>query len=300
MSAAAAAAASRTPAPRAAVLPVLRDVRFFNEHQLALSSFDADKLGFATPPKDASGKVTFYKDGMDNIVVPFTYDGRMAMNYGWIVRNGKFDFVKAKAKDAKADAYQLQANFPVVAPGEAYDSADLRKASMHAFMSMLLAVEDKARSWILADKEGSMFGVPYSASDLEPKARLDGKVEKGKFNTVVKSGTTAAGVPMLLKAYFKMPTDATELKVYADLSLNGTRLDPTVPNFLDNVTWAKDVSLLFSLRDMIRSSQGISVRIRIDAVGAYEAPKVHIPVTNPFLTGGGAGAGAGSQMEEDD
>lgn len=307
--AAAAAFSSRSsavPASRAAVLPILRDVKYFNEHQYAVSLFDAGKLGFSVPPKDASGKVTFYKDGMDNIVVPFTYDGKMAMNFGWIVRNGKFDFLKSKAKEGKSEAYQLQANFPVTRAGEAFDAADARKAAMNELLHMLLTVEEKAREWILADKEGALFGVPYTAADLEPKTRLDGKVEKGKFNTLVKSGTTMSGAPMLLKAYFKMPVDPTDMKVYADLSLNGARLDSTVANFLENVAWNKDVSILFSIKDMIRSSQGISVRLRIDAVGSYEAPKVYIPITNPFLGGAGAGAGAGggaagsSMMDEDD
>lgn len=285
------------------MLPLLRDVRFFNEHQLALASFDIGKLGYSTPPKDAAGKVNFYKDGMDNIVVPFTYDGKMAMNFGWIVRNGKFDFLKSKAKESKSDAYQLQANFPVAAIEDAYDASDIRKASMHELLQVLLAVERKAREWILADKEGALFGVPFTAADLESKTRLDGKIEKGKFNTIIKAGTTPTGAPMLLKAYFKMPTDPVEMKVYADLSLNGVRLDSTVANFLENITWAKDVSLLFSFKDMIRSSQGISVRIRIDAVGAFEAPKVHVPIVNPFLAGGattgGSGAGAACAMEDD-
>jgi hypothetical protein len=306
MAAAAAAtgfSARSTPSTtRAAILPILRDVRYFNEHQYAVSAFDADKLSFATPAKDASGKVTFYKDGMDNIVVPFTYDGKMAMNYGWIVRNGKFDFLKSKTKE-KGDAYQLQANFPVAAVGEMFDAGDARKAAMYELLHMLLKVEAKAREWILADKDGSLFGVPYTAADLEPKTRLDGKVEKGKFNTLVKSGTTMSGAPMLLKAYFKMPTDPADMKVYADLTLNGARLESTIANFLENVAWNRDVSILFSIKDMIRSSQGISVRLRVDAVGSYEAPKVYIPITNPFeAAGGGAGAGSGSgaAMAEDD
>jgi hypothetical protein len=36
-------------------------------------------------------------------------------------------------------------------------------------MLMLHAIEEKAREWILADKEGTMFGVPYTAADLESK-----------------------------------------------------------------------------------------------------------------------------------
>jgi hypothetical protein len=295
-------------ASRPAVLPLLRDVRYFNEHQFPVSAFDPAKLGFSAPPKDASGKVTFYRDGMDNIVVPFTYDGKMAMNYGWIVRSGKFDFLKSKAKDSKADAYQLQANFPVAAMGDPFDAADSRKASMNELLRMLYIVEGKVRDWILADAEGELFGVPYTKADLDPKVRLDGKVEKGKFNTVIKSGTTPAGAPMLLKAYLKMPTDPADMKVYADLTLNGAKLESTVANFLDNVTWAKDVSILFSLKDIIRSTQGISIRLRVDAVGSYEAPKVFIPITNPFegsaVYGGGGGAAAASSsasvlMEDD-
>lgn len=293
-------ARSTAVAPRAAVLPILRDVRYYNEHQFPVSAFNTSLLGFASPPKDASGKVTFYRDGMDNIVVPFTYEGKMAMNYGWIVRNGKFDFLKSKAKESKADSYQLQANFPVTAIGEAFDAADHRKAAMHELLVMLAGIEEKAREWILADKDGTMFGVPYTAADLESKTRLDGKIEKGKFNTIVRAGTTATGAPMLLKAYFKMPTDPADMKVYADLSLNGSRLESTVANFLENVAWNKDVSILFSVKDMIRSTQGISVRVRIDAVGAFEAPKVFVPITNPFLGAVAGGAGAGAGMLEDE
>lgn len=293
---------SAVSAPRAATLPILRDVRYFNEHQFPVTSFDLSKLGFSAPPKDASGKVAFYRDGMDNVVVPFTYDGKMAMNFGWIVRQGKFDFLKSKAKEAKADAYQLQATFPVTEMDGAYDAGETRKANMHELLRMLHAVETKAREWILADKEGSMFGVPYTAADLDPKTRLDGKIEKGKFNTLIKSGTTPAGDATLLKAYFKVPVDPSEMKVYADLTLNGARLDSTVANFLENVKWSNDVGILFSVKDMIKSSQGISVRVRIDAVGVYETPKIYIPITNPFALGGGAGAGAGasgSQMDEE-
>ena len=70
------------------------------------------------------------------------------------------------------------------------------------------------------------------------------------------------------------------------------------------MAWNRDVSILFSIKDMIRSSQGISVRLRIDAVGSYEAPKVYIPIANPFEAasggaGAGAGTGAGSAMEDD-
>lgn len=108
---------------------------------------------------------------------------------------------------------------------------------------------------------------------------------------------------MLLKAYFKMPVDPTELKVYADLHLNGRRLESTVSNFVENVKWNNDVGILFSIKDMIKSTQGISVRVRIDAVGVFETPKVYIPITNPFETAGAitGGAGAGSKaMEYDD
>jgi hypothetical protein len=294
---------SAVSASRPAILPILRDVHYFNEHQSPVASFDVSKLGFSAPPKDASGKVTFYRDGMENIVVPFTYDGKMAMNYGWVVRAGKFDFLKSKAKDAKGDAYQLQANFPVAHVGETCDAADVRKRGMLELMNVLLAVESKAREWILADKDGVLFGIPYSAADLEPKTRLDGKIEKGKFNTIVKSGTTPTGAPMLLKAYFKMPTDPADMRVYADLHLNGKRLESTVANFLENVKWSNEVGILFSIKDMIRSTQGISVRVRIDAVGAFEAPKIYIPISNPFedaaASSGGAGAGAGAVMDDE-
>lgn len=299
-------ARSAASAPRPATLPILRDVRFYNEHQLPIAGFDLSKLGFSAPPKDASGKVTFYQDGMGNVVVPFTYDGKMAMNFGWIVRHGKFDFMKSKAKESKADAYHLQANFPVHKIDDPIDGADTRKSNMLDLLKMLASVETKAREWILADKDGEMFGVPYTAADLDPKTRLDGKVEKGKFNSLVKSGTTPSGEPMLLKAYFKVPVDPTEMKVYADLTLNGARLDSTVANFIENVKWSNDVGILFSIKDMIKSSQGISLRVRVDAVGAFEAPKIYVPITNPFEgasvgggAGAGAGAGAGSQMEDD-
>ena len=294
---------SAASASRPAVLPILRDVRYFNEHQAPVATFDPTKLGFSVPPKDASGKITFYQDGMDNIVVPFTYDGKMAMNYGWIVRAGKFDFLKSKAKESKADAYQLQANFPVSHAGETCDAGDTRKRGMLELMHVLLAVEAKAREWILADKEGALFGIPYTAADLEPKTRLDGKIEKGKFNTIVKSGTTPTGAPMLLKAYFKMPTDPADMRVYADLHLNGKRLESTVANFLENVKWSNEVGILFSIKDMIRSTQGISVRVRVDAVGAFETPKIYIPIYNPFeeaaSSSGGAGAGAGSMIDDE-
>jgi hypothetical protein len=201
---------------------------------------------------------------MDNIVVPFTYDGKMAMNYGWIVRHGKFDFVKTKGKEAKADSYQLQANFPVRSVEEALDGAgDVRKEGMLEFMRVLDVIDRKAREWILADTDGSLFGVPFTAADLDPKVRLDGKIEKGKFNSTLKAGAMPNGDPMLLKAYLKVPSDPTEFKVYADLHLNGSRLDSTVANFLEHVKWNNDVGILFSVKDMIKSSQGISVRIRV-------------------------------------
>jgi hypothetical protein len=290
-----------TSGSRPAILPVLRDVHYFNEHQFPVSAFDISKLSYSVPPKDASGKVSFYRDGMDNIVVPFMYDGRMSMNFGWIVRNGKFDFLKSKAKDAKSDAYQLQANFAVTSAEEPMlDTGDSRKRAMQELLLMLVAIESKAREWILADKDGALFGIPYTAADLEPKTRLDGKIEKGKFNTILKSGTTPTGAPMLLKAYFKMPTDPADMRVYADLHLNGKRLESTVANFLEHVKWSNDVGILFSIKDMIRSSQGISVRIRIDAVGAFEAPKIYIPISNPFeVASGGAGAGAGAMLEDE-
>jgi hypothetical protein len=294
MSAAASFSARSTAVSTARTLPILRDVRYFNEHQAAAASFDTEKLGFATPPEEG-GKVSFYRDGMDNIVVPFTYDGKMAMNYGWIVRHGKFDFVKVKGgKEAKVDAYQLQANFPVHSVDDGLDSAgDARKEGMMEFLRVLKAVDAKAREWILADKEGKLFGVPFTPADLDAKTRLDGKIEKGKFNPMLKSGVTPAGEPMLLKAYLKVPSDPSDLKVYADLHLNGRRLDSTVANFLENVKWSNDVGILFSIKDMIKSTQGISVRLRIDAVGVMEAPKVYVAISNPF-------EGAGAAMTDDE
>jgi hypothetical protein len=294
MSAAAGFSARSSAVSTARTLPILRDVRYFNEHQASVATFDATKLGFSVPPKESGGKVSFYRDGMDNIVVPFTYDGKMAMNYGWIVRHGKFDFVKTKGKEAKADSYQLQANFPVRSVEEALDGAgDVRKEGMLEFMRVLDVIDRKAREWILADTDGSLFGVPFTAADLDPKVRLDGKIEKGKFNSTLKAGAMPNGDPMLLKAYLKVPSDPTEFKVYADLHLNGSRLDSTVANFLEHVKWNNDVGILFSVKDMIKSSQGISVRIRVDAVGVMEAPKTYIAIANPFETA------AGTPMEDE-
>jgi hypothetical protein len=300
MAAASSFSSRATALPRAATLPILRDVRFFNEHQLPVSAFDPSKLGFSAPAKESDGKVAFYRDGMDNIVVPFTYDGRMAMNYGWLVRHGKFDCIKSSLKEAKSETYQLQANFPVAKIGDAFEASDTRKEAMYQLLLMLTEVETKAREWILRDHKGEMFGVPYSAADLESKTRLDGKVEKGKFNSLIKAGTSRAGDALLLKAYFKLPTDPTEFKMYCDLHLNGKRLDATVPNFLEHVKWNNDVGILFSLKDMVKTSHGITVRVRIDAVGAFETPKVYVPIVNPFEgEAAGAGAGAGRAMEDD-
>jgi hypothetical protein len=278
-------------------LPLLRTSTLYNANQKSIHDFDINKLSYITPVRP-DGKPGFYKDGMDGICVPLAYNGMFAMNFGWIVRHGRFETAESTLKGDKT--VQLVAHYPVHAVDEALTTemaADERKADMYALLKAIHGVETLAKAWIAADKEGRMFGVTYSESDLEPKTRLDGKLEKGKFSTQIYAGTTKAGDPAYLKTYFKMPhttiDDDPAIKLYCDLTVNGRKVEPILSNFLEHVCWRNDVGIVFSFRDMYKSSYGISVRFRIDIVGAWEAPKpAFVALSNPFL--------AGSEMLEDD
>lgn len=278
-------------------LPLLRTSSVYNSNQRSIHEFDAAQLAYVTPVRP-DGKPGFYKDGMDGICVPLSYNKMFAMNSGWIVRHGRFEMAESTLKGDKT--IQLVAHYPVHGAEEVFTeemAADERKKDMHALYRAIYAVETAAKQWIAADKEGRMFGVTYSAADLEPKTRLDGKLEKGKFSSQIYAGTTKAGDAAYLKTYFKMPhttlADDPVLKMYCDLAVNGRKVDPVLPNFLEHVNWKNDVGIVFSFRDLYKSSYGISLRFRIDIVGAWEPPKaVFVSISNPFL--------AGSDMLEDD
>lgn len=277
-------------------IPILRTATVYNANQKLVSKFDVSKLRYATPAR-ADGKTSFFKDGRDGICVPLIYDGTYAMNHGWIVRHGKFDAVESTIKGDRQ--VQLIAHYPVKHLSEelsAADAAEPRKSDMYHLLNMLAQVETAAKAWITADTEGRMFGVGYSAADLEPKTRVDGKLEKGKFATTIYSGVTRDGEPAYLKSYFKLPHanigGEEALKLYCDLTINGKPVESLLPHFLEHVTWKNDVGIVLSLRDLYKSAHGIALRVRVDIVGVWEPPKpVYVPLANPFA--------AGSKMLED-
>jgi hypothetical protein len=127
-----------------------------------------------------------------------------------------------------------------------------------------------------------------------------GKSEKGKFSSLIYAGINKAGEPTLLKSYFKLPTaradDGTGVRLYAQLALNGKEIPAAIENVLEHVTWKNDVGVVFSFRDIYKSSYGIGVRVRIDILGAWTIPKpVFTPISNPFLK-----AGAAMALHDDD
>lgn len=296
-------AAAPSPAPARsgstrvadAPIPILRTATLYNANQKSISKFDVSKLRYATPAR-ADGKPSFFKDGRDGICVPLIYDGNYAMNHGWIVRHGKFDVVESTIKGDRQ--VQLVAHYPVRKLDDVLsmaDAEDPRKLEMYHLLNVLGQVEASAKGWITADTEGRMFGVPYSAADLEPKTRVDGKLEKGKFSSTIYSGVTREGEPAYLKSYFKLPHGVSgddALKLYCELTVNGKPVDALLPHFLEHVTWKNDVGVVLSLRDLYKSAHGIALRVRVDIVGVWEAPKpVYVPLANPFA--------AGSKMLED-
>jgi hypothetical protein len=275
------ASAVAVPRPKILPLPVLRQATKYNAQVFPISSFDVSKLGFAPA---ASGD--YYKDGMDGISVPLTYNGEYAMNYGWYVPHGRFDLLESVIKGDKQ--VQLMANYAVhtVAEGVAID-ADARKKDMFSLLSSILAVEDKAKKTIVDDVKGTMFGVAFGASELESKTRMDGKLEKGKFSSLVYAGANkSTGDAAFLKSYFKMPLIEGE-RLYCTLTLNGAIVDaPDLATWLEAVNWKNDVGIVLSFRDLYKCTHGISVRVRIDTVGVREPPKpAYVPLYNPFAAG---------------
>jgi hypothetical protein len=130
-----------------------------------------------------------------------------------------------------------------------------------------------------------MFGISYAAHELESKTRMDGKLEKGKFSSLIYAGANkTTGEPAFLKSYFKMPLIEGE-RLYCTLTLNGKVVDaPDLAAWLEAVSWKNDVGIVFSFRDLYKCSHGISLRVRIDTVGVTEPPKAaHVPLFNPFM-----------------
>lgn len=299
MSAAGVSPASARPGSMRATdmaIPILRTTSLYNANLKPINRFDITKLGYATPVR-TDGKTSFYKDGMDGICVPLTYEGNFAMNHGWIVRHGKFEITESTLKGDKQ--VQLVAHYPIKKVDEVLseeDAATPRKAHMYDLFAAFVQAEAAAKKWITDDKDARMFGVVYSAADLEPKTRLDGKLEKGKFSSILYAGTKPDGDAAYLKSYFKLPHsnlgDET-LKLYCELTLNGAPITPYLPHFLEHVTWRNDVGIVFSFKDLYKSTHGITLRVRVDMIGAWEPPKpVYVPLVNPFS--------AGSKMLEDD
>jgi hypothetical protein len=282
-------AAAPAPAPARTLakdlpLPLLRTPTVYNRNVRALDHFDISKLSFALPPVE-DGKLAFYKDGMDGISIPLLYDGQYAMNFGWVVRHGRFEIVESFIKGDRQ--VQLAAHYPVHAPSEGLPAdADDRKLCMRRLLGVVLAVEDVVKKWVLGDTKGKMFGLTYAAHELESKTRMDGRVEKGKFSSLVYAGATKTGEPAYLKSYFKMPV--TDETLYSKLTINGLEVDAaTIETWKDAITWRNDVGIVFSFRDIYKSAHGISVRVRIDTVGAWEPPKpAAVPLINPFAAGG--------------
>jgi hypothetical protein len=208
------------------------------------------------------------------------------MNYGWFVPHGRFDLLESVIKGDKQ--VQLMANYPVhtVAEGVSAD-ADDRKKAMFSLLTAILAVEEKAKKAVVDDTKGSLFGVAFNAHELESKTRMDGKLEKGKFTSLVYAGANkSTGEPAYLKSYFKMPLIEGE-RLYCTLTLNGAPVDtPDLATWIEAASWKNDVGIVFSFRDLYKCSHGISVRVRIDTVGVQEPPKpTHVPLFNPFAAG---------------
>jgi hypothetical protein len=199
---------------------------------------------------------------------------------------GRFDLLETFIKGDKQ--IQLMANYPVHTPAEGLPAdADARKKAMFALLHAVLAVEDKAKKTIVEDTKGALFGVPFAAHELESKTRMDGKLEKGKFSSLIYAGANkTTGEPAYLKSFFKVPLIEGE-RLYCTLTLNGTPISaPDLATWLENVTWKNDVGIVFSFRDLYKCSHGISLRVRIDTVGVTEPPKpAPVPLFNPFAAG---------------
>ena len=134
---------------------------------------------------------------------------------------------------------------------------------------------------------GALFGVAFGAHELESKTRTDGKLEKGKFSSLIYAGANkTTGEAAYLKSYFKMPLVEGE-RLYCTLTVNGAPMEAAdLPAWLEAVNWKNDVGIVFSFRDVYKCSHGISVRLRIDTVGVREPPKpARVPLYNPFVSG---------------
>jgi hypothetical protein len=277
-----AAATAPAPAIRATKLPIpiLRTASLYNANVRPIDVFDVTKIGFQVPSDG------FFKDSMDGVCIPLTYDGDYAMNHGWIVPHGRFDLLESTIKGDRQ--VQLMANYPVKTLAEGVPAeADKRQRAMYNLLAAILNVEDKAKRAIVADTAGSMFGVAFAAHELESKTRMDGKLEKGKFSSLIYAGANkTTGEPAYLKSFFKVPLIEGE-RLYCTLTLNGTPISaPDLATWLENVTWKNDVGIVFSFRDLYKCSHGISLRVRIDTVGVTEPPKPSpVPLFNPFAAG---------------
>lgn len=271
-------------------LPILRTTSKYNKNQIDVKSWDKAKLTYACPVT-ADGKPGFYRDGLDGISVPLMYNGDFAMNTGFVLRKGKFEIATSTLK--ADDTYQLVAHYPVRSVDELgeVDPSDPRKDNMAALLQLVHETETLVQKWIVDDAAGRLFGVAYTAADLAAKTRLDGKKEKGKFSSLIYSGTAkTTGEPMLLKSYFKLPTvkseDGSPARAYCEFTLDGESLPALIPTLIEHVNWRNDVGIVFSLRDIYKSAYGIGVRVRIDIIGAWPAPKPAIvPIFNPFSAG---------------
>jgi hypothetical protein len=268
---------------------ILRNKAKYNANVRDIAEFDVKKLGYQLPPP-VDGKVTFFKDGLGNTVVPLTYDGDPALNYGWIVRHGKFDFLESPPLAGKKDAapsYDLVAHFPITGAGDAdsYAPVDARDKGMLGLFKAFQEAEFAAIGWIVKDVAGAMFGVHYTAADLESRIRVDGTVERGKFTPLLRGGRTPAGAPAKMKSYLKCVSVAEEhgTRVLVDLTVDGRPIPATVDNLKLNANWRNDVGVVFSFRDLYKSAYGISLRIRLDCVGVEAAPRVApLALFNPF------------------
>jgi hypothetical protein len=273
----------------AAPVGILRNKAKYNTNVRDVSDFDITKLNYLLPPP-VDGKVSFFKDGLGNTVVPLTYDGEPALNYGWIIRHGKFDFLESPPLAGKKDArpsWDLVAHFPVTAAGDAaeYAPSDARDKGMLALLKAFHDAEFAAVNWMVKDTAGAMFGVHYTAADLESRIRVDGTVERGKFTPLLRGGRTPAGIPAKLKSYLKCVSvsDDASTRILVDLTVDGRPVPATVDNLKLNANWRNDVGIVFSFRDLYKSAYGISLRVRLDCIGVEAAPRAApIVLFNPF------------------
>jgi hypothetical protein len=289
-------------------VPILRTVAVYNKNQHPIEDFDVSKLQYATPTR-AEGATTaralgdaanlYYKDGLGNICVPLVYDGTFAMNHGFVLSHGKFDIVESSFKGERA--FQLFGTYPVHRVDEDLvgDAAsDSRKLCMLRLLRAIHAAETQAKKWIVADA-GKMFGSKYTEADLATTAP-DGAPIKSAFHSQIYAGVSKmGGEAALLKSYFKLPHVTAEdgtVRLYCELAVNGKPVDSFLPAFVEHVNWKNNVGIVFSFRDLYKSATGISLRTRIDVVGAWSPPRgSYIAIKNPFLADA-----AGKAIEEDD